>query len=625
MTTANTYSAPGGARYIDMPPLGAAALDSGTTSFRVWAPDTSEVRVHITEPEERWETLEKVEAGYHYIELAGVSDGALYRFVMPDGSELADPASRSQPRGVHGESEVFDASSLRWNDGGFDPLPWWRWVIYEMHTGTFSQDGTFDAAVVQLDHLVELGANAVEVMPVAQFPGRRNWGYDGVFPFAVQDSYGGPKAFQRFVDAAHQVGLAVILDVVYNHLGPEGNIFGSFGPYFTDRYRTPWGPAVNFDGDFSDEVRRFFVTNALWWFSAFHVDALRLDAVHSIFDTTARPFLLELGEATDELATRSNRPLHLIAESADNNPKLVTPASEGGTGIGAQWNDDFHHALHAAVTGERFGYYADFGTLDQLARSISEGFVLQGQYSEHRKRHHGASSVGIAPDRLVIFDQNHDQIGNRPRGERLSQYLDVEKLRLCAAVLLLSPGVPMLFMGEEYAEDAPFPYFVDHDDPDLLEAVRRGRTAEMMSLGLDEEPLDPIDPATFQMARLDLGLVAEGDHARVWNTYRGLLATRTSHPVLGRAHRFGNVADVCSPGVLRMVRRAWSGPEQLVAFFNFSSEAARIVAPRTQALWRKVIDSASPELGGTGDTLPEKLNPDDHTTIGASGFCAYGS
>ncbi len=309
-----------GSRHLHEPPVGAVVRAGGTTSFRVWAPQIRELRLHLIEPDDRMEKLEPEEAGYHHVEVDGVADGSLYEFVMPDGAGHPDPASRSQPQGVHGPSSVFDPCTFDWNDQAFAAVPWWRSVIYEMHVGTFTADGTLDGATVALDHVVELGANTVELMPVAQFAGVRNWGYDGVFPFAVQNSYGGPRAMQRFVQACHDRNLSVILDVVYNHLGPEGNVLPVYGPYFTDRYRTPWGPAVNVDGPYSDEVRRYLVANALWWFTAFHVDGLRLDAVHEIVDTTARPFLLELVEATDALSETLGRELHLVAEERGQQP-----------------------------------------------------------------------------------------------------------------------------------------------------------------------------------------------------------------------------------------------------------------------------------------------------------------
>jgi 1,4-alpha-glucan branching enzyme len=617
--------------YLDAPPLGAVPSGPSAAGFRVWAPDAERVRVHLLDPADRVHELEPEGGGYHHAEIDGVVAGTRYRYLLPDGAELADPASRWQPDGVLGPSALFDAGDFVWTDDGFDPPPLWSYVVYELHVGTFTDEGTLDGAIGALDHIATLGANAVEPMPIAQFPGTRNWGYDGVFPFAVHDSYGGPRALQRFVDACHRRGLAVVLDVVYNHVGPEGNVLPSYGPYFTDHHRTPWGEAVNVDGPQSDEVRRYFVHNALMWLSDFHVDALRLDAVHGIVDTTARPFLLELSEATRALGRRRGRPLYLVAESADNDPRVVTPPAAGGLDMDGQWNDDFHHALHSVLTNESTGYYRDFGRLEQLARSISEGFVYQGEHSGFRGRRHGAPSGEVPPARFVVFGQNHDQVGNRPGGDRPSGRLEVEQLRLSAALLLLSPYVPLLFMGEEYGETAPFPYFVDHGSAALLEAVRAGRAAELRDLGYETPPLDPGDPRTFELARPDRTLRAKGDHARIWATYRGLVELRRSHPALARSSRTGTAADVCAPGVLRMVRHDDLDGSTAVVLGNVGAAPASLrpapgVAPLPgQERWRKLADSAAVDLGGEGAELPAELTGDGELVLGPWAFCVYGS
>jgi maltooligosyltrehalose trehalohydrolase len=560
--------------------------------------------------------------GYHRAVVEGCPPGTRYRYRLDGSDPLADPASRWQPDGVHGPSAVFDTTAHRWADDRWVPPPLWRHVIYEVHVGTWTSDGTFDAAVSILDGLAELGVTAVEPMPVAQFAGRRNWGYDGVFPYAVQNSYGGPDGFQRFVDACHRRGLAVVLDVVYNHLGPEGNLLGGFGPYFSDRYRTPWGEAVNFDGAGSDQVRRFFIENALGWFADFHVDALRLDAIHSIIDTTARPFLAELVAATTDLEAELGRTCLLIAESADNDRRVVSPPAAGGLGFDAQWNDDFHHALHALVTGERFGYYRDYGRIGQLARAVADGFVFQGEYSSFRGRRHGTPTDGIPPARFVGFAQNHDHIGNRPRGDRLSTLVGFDVLRLIAAVVLLSPGTPLLFMGEEYGEPAPFPYFVDHGDPALIEAVRTGR-AEEFAGGWSEASLDPADPATFQLAVLDGSLVEKGDHARLRALYQYLIHLRHHHPVLSRssAHEVG--AEV--RGHELRVRRG-TAARAVCAFFNFDPDGElRTVLPETPigGRWEKLLDSGDPAWGGNDAILPEEADGGAGLTIPRLGFGAY--
>ena len=559
--------------------LGAVPSGRSTTDFTVWAPhaDTVEVRGNG----ERI-CLTHGADGYHRGS-AGWGPGSLYRYVIDGGAELADPASKSQPHGVHGDSEVIDLT-YQWDNQTFRARPLREWVIYELHVGTFTQQGTFSAAVSVLDELVDLGVTAVEIMPVAQFPGRRNWGYDGVFPFAVQDSYGGAAGLQMFVDQCHQRHLAVVLDVVYNHLGPEGNVLDRFGPYFTDRYTTPWGPAVNLDGPYSDGVRAYFLANVRQWFEDFRVDALRLDAVHEFIDRSARPFLAELAAAVEDLSDRTGRPGFLIAESADNNPLTITPATSHGLGMDAQWNDDFHHSVHAILTGERTGYYGDYGRADDLARAMNQGFVYQGQYSRFRKRRHGAPSNALPPDRFVTFVQNHDQVGNRADGARMSTLVPADRLRLAAALLLLSPGVPLLFMGEEYGEVAPFAYFVDHGDPELLDAVRRGRSSEHAHDASGPVP-DPGDPATFADAVLRRPVGDGSAQCELLHLYRDLIALRRDEPALHHSPR--NTTLASSDGdVVALLRR--HAETSVVAFFNLCASAGSAQLPPAEH-WKELL------------------------------------
>jgi len=392
--------------------------------------------------------MEQIGRGYHEALVTDVEPGERYFFRLPQDKDRPDPASRLQPDGVHGPSQVVPRE-FAWRDEGWQGLPIENYIIYELHVGLFTAAGTFAALISQLDYLVELGITALELMPVAQFPGRRNWGYDSVFPFAAQNSYGGPEGLKKLVDACHRRGLAVILDVVYNHLGPEGNYFMDFAPYFTDRYQTPWGRALNFDGADSDEVRYFFIQNALQWVGEFHVDALRVDAVHAIMDRSPITFIEQLAEAVKREATRLDRQIYLIAESADNNARLVRERERGGYGLDAQWNDDFHHCLRTLLTGELDGYYRDYGEFYQLLKAYREGFVYSGEYSEFRRRSHGSTSRDIPPRCFVVFAQNHDQVGNRCLGDRLSASVTLEDLKLAAGLTLLSPYIPLLFMGEE--------------------------------------------------------------------------------------------------------------------------------------------------------------------------------
>jgi maltooligosyltrehalose trehalohydrolase len=465
------------------------------------------------------------QCGFHTVETEA-DEGTPYRFRFPDGREFADPASRFQPEGVQGPSVVVDTAKFQWTDQGFAEFSPSQAVIYELHTGTFTEEGTFESAISRLESLADLGVTAIELMPVAQYPGTRNWGYDGVFSFAVQNSYGGPRGLQKFVNAAHGIRLSVILDVVYNHLGPEGNFAGEFGPYFTDRYRTPWGRAMNFDGPGSDPVRAFFIQNALYWLEEFHIDALRLDAVHGIFDFSAHHFLAELKESVEGLAQRSGRKLFVIAESDLNDARFLCAPDRGGYGLDAQWSDDFHHALHTSLTHESKGYYKDFGSLEDLCTVLRDGWLYSGQFSLFRKRRHGNSAAGIAQSRFVVFSQNHDQVGNRAQGERLTQLVDFESLKLAAGVTLLSPFVPLLFMGEEYGETHPFLYFTNHSSPELNEGVRKGRGEEFAAFGWGDDFPDPGDEGTFKRCVLNWAAQETEPHRTLRRFYKTLMGIR---------------------------------------------------------------------------------------------------
>ncbi|MBX6333569.1 MAG: malto-oligosyltrehalose trehalohydrolase, partial [Gemmatimonadaceae bacterium] len=483
---------------------GATVLADGTTRFAVWAPRATRVDVVITAgPSAGRHALAAHAGGVFEGVVPGAGAGTDYAYSLDGGPPRPDPMSRWQPHGVHGPSRVVDPRTFTWTDAGWTGIAMPDYVFYELHVGTFTAAGTFDAVIPHLAELAALGVTAIELMPVAQFPGTRNWGYDGVHPFAAQNSYGGPEGLARLVDAAHAHGLAVALDVVYNHLGPEGNYLGEFGPYFTDTYHTPWGAAVNFDGPGSDEVRRYVIDNALSWVTDFHVDALRLDAVHGIFDASAEHILAELAARVHAQGARLGRRIQVIAESDLNDPRLVRPRARGGYALDAQWSDDFHHAVHVALTGERRGYYAGFHGARDVAAALERRFVYEGQYAPHRDRRHGASATDVPADRFVIAIQNHDQVGNRARGERLASLVPFASLELAASLLLLAPYVPLLFMGEEYGETHPFQYFVSHTDPALVEAVRRGREAELESFAWEGPIPDPGAEATFTRSVLD--------------------------------------------------------------------------------------------------------------------------
>lgn len=510
------------------PALGAALLENGT-DFQVWAPRAKKVQLCWRQaPEGEWQRVPASAAGggYFSVFVEGLCEGIRYRWVLDDSDPLPDPASRFQPEGPHGDSVVV-GERFPWENGEGPSLDLSDLVIYELHIGTFTADGTFRAAIERLDHLRDLGITAIEIMPVAQFAGARNWGYDGVGLFAPQSSYGGEEnpvhGLKALVDAAHARGIAVILDVVYNHLGPEGNYLSQFGPYFQAKYHTPWGDALNFDGEFSDEVRHFFLQNARQWLREFRFDGLRLDAVHAILDTSAKSFLEELSQLKSEIEIERGRPLYLIAESDLNDPKVLRPRGEGGWGMDAHWADDLHHVIHTLLTGESQGYYQEYGRVEQLAEIYREGVLFHGGWSPARHRRHGRSYAGVERCRLVVCAQNHDQIGNRMTGDRLAAHLDEARLRLAHAMVFLSPGLPMIFMGEEYFATTPFQYFVDHTDPELRRAVQRGRAEEFKAFRWQGEVPDPAAPATFAASRLRWDQADEERGLRAQNHLRRLV------------------------------------------------------------------------------------------------------
>ncbi|HWH77177.1 MAG TPA: malto-oligosyltrehalose trehalohydrolase, partial [Candidatus Binatus sp.] len=453
---------------------------------------------------------------------------------------------------------------FRWDEKSWLGPPLKDYIIYELHVGRFTASGTFDAVIAYLEYLIQLGVTAIELMPVAQFPGARNWGYDGVFPFAVQNSYGGPQGLKRLISACHRRGLAVILDVVYNHLGPEGNYLADFGPYFTDRYKTPWGPALNFDGPFSDEVRNFFIQNALYWITEFHVDALRLDAVHAILDHSPVSFIEQLSCAVHQAAARLNRQILLIAESAANDARLVRPRESGGYALDAIWNDDFHHCLRTLLTGERNGYYQDYGEFSQFVKAYRERFAYSGEYSRYRRRRHGSVARDLPANKFVVFSQNHDQVGNRMHGDRLRHRVSFEDLKLAAGLVILSPFIPLLFMGEEYAEPAPFPYFISHSDKELIEAVRRGRRDEFAGFDCHVEVPDPQDAKTFLRAELNHELRNADEHLVMLKFYRELIRLRKTLVALNPVDESPvNVASFDTEQVL-VVERGHGGAQALL-------------------------------------------------------------
>jgi maltooligosyltrehalose trehalohydrolase len=576
--------------------LGARYRGDGRCTFKVWAPRASSVEVGFTAPVARHVPLARGSRGYHTADVEAVRPGTRYRFRLDGGRTLPDPASRWQPDGVHGPSVVVDPR-FDWDDAGWAGVPARALILYELHVGTFTPDGTFDGVRHRLESLRALGVTAIELMPVAQFPGERNWGYDGVGLFAAQASYGGPVGLKRLVRACHRAGIAVILDVVYNHLGPEGNYLHAFGPYFTDAHPTPWGDAINFDGPGSEPVRRFFIENALYWIRECHVDGLRLDALHAIQDRSPRPFLEALVDAVDREERRAGRTIHLIGETVTNDGRLIDPRDLEGVGLDALWNDDFHHALHAVLTGERDAYYGDYGRVEHLARAMGNGLVYTGEYSPFYGENRGRSPRESRPSRFVVFAQNHDQVGNRLRGDRLSRLVPFEALKLAAGAVLLSPGVPLLFMGEEYGETAPFLYFTSHSDPALRKSMKASRQREFAAFAWETPPPDPQDEATFLRSRLDASLRETGPHAVLLTFHRELIRLRKEHPAL-RGDDWKDVEARANESERLVFLHRRCGAAEAFLAFNFSDGAWEGEAPIPGGDWRLELCSSDARWGG---------------------------
>ena len=538
--------------------------------FSVWAPNASRVAVVIDGRGEH--ELEALGRGTFEGEVIGVGAGAEYRYRLDGKEAFPDPVSRHQPQGVHGPSRVIDPSAFHWKDKQWKGMEMADHVIYELHVGTFSKTGDFAGVTGHLAEVKQLGVTAIELMPIAEFPGGRNWGYDGVHLYAPQSTYGGPEELRRLVSTAHELGLAVILDCVYNHVGPEGNYLGAYGPYFTESYRTPWGKAVNYDGADSDEVRRFVIDNALYWITEFHIDGLRLDAIHGIFDFSARHILRDLSDAAHVQGEALGRRVRIIGESDLNDPRVVRD-DQSGHWMDSQWSDDLHHAIHARLTGESKGYYSDFGGVVHIARALKERFVFDGRYSAYRRRRHGAPATDVSAEHFVVCAQNHDQVGNRARGDRLSTLMPFPQRKLAAALYLLSPYVPMLFMGEEYDETNPFLYFVSHGDNALVEAVRKGRREEFKAFGWGEDIPDPQTEGTFLSSRLDRTRSATPEGSAMLALYRALLKLRREE----RALRPGDAeVDVEHDEAAAWIRLTLTPREGrgaiLIALFNLSDE-----------------------------------------------------
>jgi maltooligosyltrehalose trehalohydrolase len=597
---------------------------TGEATIVLWAPAATQVKIKI-ESLVTSIALEPEAYGYWQLTTDQLLPGQRYNFELTTANgvlQRADPASLFQPEGVHGPSEAVNLRDYPFTDQQWQTVPLNEYIIYELHVGTFSPDENFLGIEQKLDHLIELGITAIEIMPVATFPGNRNWGYDGVFPFAVQGSYGGPVGLQNLVNACHQKGLSVILDVVYNHFGPEGNYFADFAPYFTDKYQTPWGKAINFDDAFSDGVRHFFIENVLQWFRDFHIDALRLDAVHAIRDLSAKHILAEIKESVAILSTHTGKNYHLIVECDLNDPKYINLLAKQGYGMDAQWMDEFHHALRVAAGQKREGYYTDFNGIADLAKSYQDAYVYDGTFSEERKKTFGAKATENPGQQFIVFSQNHDQVGNRMLGERTSQLVSFEMQKLLAGAVFVAPFIPLLFMGEEWAAPNPFLYFVSHSDQELIKAVQNGRAAEFKAFHLEGEAPDPQDPQTFAESKLQWEILNEAKHQQMFAYYRSLIALRKNNVVLKNLDREKLTVTVLTAQNSLILKR-WQADECIVCVLNFSPTAQNVDLPMEQERpLTRLFDSGASIWGGQS-TASEIINANENVIVQPESLVIY--
>lgn len=603
-----------------------AAIKPDGAHFCVWSPQSRSMEVFLPETD-AYVAMEPRPFGYWTCIIPDLTPGTKYLYRINGSETHPDPASRYQPEGVHGPSALVEPD-FPWTDQNWCGVPLEKYVLYELHVGVYTPEGTFEALIPHLENLKELGVTAIELMPICQFPGKRNWGYDGVYPFAPQESYGGPVGLKKLVDAAHRIGIAIVLDVVYNHLGPEGNYVGRFGPYFSDCYKTPWGDALNFDGPYSGGVREFFLQNVEYWIREYHVDGLRLDAAHEIHDKSPTHILAEFQQVVSRLDRELNRRVHMMIECDANDVRYLNPPQMGGYGIEAQWLDDFHHALYTHVPEvESWRYDQDYGAIDSVRRAYAEGFVFSGQYTPSRKRRHGTNSSGIDPSRFIVFMQNHDQIGNKLYGTRLAAETTFEASKMCAAAYILSPYIPMLFMGEEMLETSPFMFFVDHSDEDLLEAVRVGRRRDFMQEDDTGEFPDPIEQDTFEQCVLDHSRLSDPKRAMTWKYYKEVLRLRREHPAIANVAREQIQVKLWeAEECLTVMRQTRDGATILILNFSDQDQTLHIPlptgrppdpedlcaknyddSPEARFRWKLLLASAAEEWGGPGTIAPATL------------------
>ncbi|WP_240618479.1 malto-oligosyltrehalose trehalohydrolase [Pedobacter yonginense] len=603
--------------------IGVNFNDDGSAEIWLWAPPATAVSVWVNDSKLPL-IMKKMDLGYWFLQTSLIKPLDMYHFEIckADGGftdpaekvlNLPDPASLFQYDGVAGNSKAFDLKGFNWTDDGWVGLDLQDFIIYELHTGTFTPNGDFESIESKLDYLLGLGITAIELMPIAQFPGNRNWGYDGVFPFAVQNTYGGPLALQHLVNACHKKGLAVILDVVYNHFGPEGNYFAEFGPYFTDKHQTPWGSAINFDDAGAHGVRNYFIENALMWFRDFHIDALRLDAVHAIQDFGEVHILSEIKSSVSKLAELKGKKYELIVELDLNDNQYINPQNKGGYGMDGQWIDEFHHALRVSAGQKPHGYYADFSGVAHLAKSYNDAYVYDGQFSPHRKKHFGKPANGNGGKQFVVFSQNHDQIGNRMLGERTSTLVSFEMLKLLAGAVFCSPFIPLIFMGEEWAETNPFQFFISHSDKDLIAAVRKGRKAEFAAFHHEEDTPDPQSETTFNHSKLDWNRLDTGQHNSLFTYYKHLISLRKTNPILADLNRDNVKAEALSNQQCVLLTR-WYTSQKMICLMNFSNQEQHTIVPEYSKDWSLLLDSSSTSWNGPTSDL-KTISPEGNIII----------
>ena len=605
--------------------LGANPQRGGKCLFSVWAPLAESIEVEIVTQGNKRIAASEMMYGYWKAEVDHVIVGDQYFYVLNGNEKFPDPASRYQPEGVHGPSEIIDPERFPWTDVGWKSIPLQKMIQYELHVGTFSPTEDFNGIIEKLPYLKDLGINTIELLPVAQFPGHRNWGYDGVYPFAVQWSYGGPAGLAKLVDTCHRNGFAVILDVVYNHLGPEGNYFGKYGPYFSGKYKTAWGQAINFDDRYADGMINYVIQNVRYWLWDLHLDGLRLDAVHAIYDFSAKHIMQQLSEQVDEITRTTGRNYLLIAESNLNDIRYLNSREKGGYGLHAQWSDDFHHTVHTCITGERSSYYMDYGSIEDLAKAIKNTFVLDGVYSIFRKRTFGNDPRELDGSQFVIFIQNHDQVGNRKKGERLGHLVSQDMLKVAAGILFLTPNVPMLFMGEEFNAQTPFLYFVNHNDEQLNKLVREGREKEFEDLNhgdADPAPFPDLEN-TFIRSKLNWSELANPAQREMLEYYKMLILLKKTHPALISTNREDCSVQGNEKEQTLIIRR-WKDDNRLLAFINLNQMPVKMEYV-TEPTERFSLLVNSGRGDDAGDRLPEIISGKTCLTLPKETLLIYSS